>query len=211
MQNHSLVPGYFAGWSCTIPFNFKTKKIFAESGLQTLQIFGSMRVATTDIASIGGIIFLCSKMLAVYSQNWHFLDPSDTDMPSTALDTFLTCLALPPATGLRNHPQKSRDLYLASKNCHKNSTKTLHLQQLLEFIYLFPLSDSSEALHSPTLYRAASSGSITAKEETACEKASVRSKGQKQFANPVCSSDRKEAKRRIEPAGVPARWWPLRL
>ena len=139
MQNHSLVPGYFAGWSCTIPFNFKTKKIFAESGLQTLQIFGSMRVATTDIASIGGIIFLRSKMLAVYSQNWHFLDPSDTDMPSTALDTFLTCLALPPATGLRNHPQKSRDLYLASKNCHKNSTKTLHLQQLLEFIYLFQI------------------------------------------------------------------------
>ena len=69
MQNHSLVPGYFAGWSCTIPFNLKTKKIFAESGLQTLQIFGSMRVATTDIASIGGIIFLRSKMLAVYSQN----------------------------------------------------------------------------------------------------------------------------------------------
>ena len=122
MQNHSLVPGYFAAWSRTIPFNFKTKKIFAESGLQTLQIFGSMRVATRDIASICGNIFMRSKMLAVYSQNWHFLDPSDTDMPSTALDTFLTCLALPPATDLRNHPQKSRDLYLASKNCHKNTT-----------------------------------------------------------------------------------------
>ena len=125
-------------------------------------------------------------------------------MPSTALDTFLTCLALPPATDLRNHPQKSRDLYLASTNCHKNSTKTLHLQQLLEFIYLFQIQVRLDIPHT-TLYQVASSGSFTAKEETACEKASVRSKGQKQFANPVWSSDRKEAKRRIEPAGVPAR------